>query len=161
MTIGSIIAVMTVGVLFVGLVYRVPLVDSRATAGHATYWVSLENQQSLAQGFRMPAGSVSGLSVRLANRALERRSGMATWRVLDAIDARQGSVLREGRVEVPAGDLPAWIDIDIPLLAAGEGRRRVSGKWWAATSGQRKLVRVGMVKGGSPGGAGGSGLTAS
>lgn len=145
MTIGSIIAVMTVGVLFVGLVYRVPLVDSRATAGHATYWVSLEDRQSLAQGFRMPAGSVSGLSVRLANRALERRSGMATWRVLDAIDARQGSVLREGRVEVPAGDLPAWIDIDVPLLTAGEGRRLFLQV--VADIGPAEALRVGMVKG--------------
>lgn len=144
-TIGSTIAVLTVGVLFVGLVYRVPLVDSRATAGHATYWVSLENQQSLAQGFGMPAGSVSRLSVPLANRDLEQRSGMAIWRVLDAIDARQGSVLREGRVEVPAGDLPAWTDIDVPLLTAGKGRRLFLQV--VADIGPTEALRVGMVKG--------------
>lgn len=144
-TTGSTLAVLTVGVLFVGLVYRVPLVDTRATAGYATYWVSLENQQSLAQGFGMPAGSVSRLSVPLANRGLEQRSGMAIWRVLDAIDARQGSVLREGRVEVPAGDLPAWTDIDVPLLTADEGRRLFLQV--VADIGPTEALRVGMVKG--------------
>lgn len=144
-TIGSTIAVLTVGVLFVGLVYRVPLVDSRATAGHVTYWVSLETQQSLAQGFPMPAGAVSGLSVPLAKRNPEPRSGEAIWRVLEGFDSGQGRVLREGRVEVPAGDLPAWIDIDVPLLTTDEGRRLFLQV--VADLEPTGSLRVGMVKG--------------
>ena len=144
-TIGSALAVLTVGVFFVGLVYRVPLVDARATAGHTTYWVSLENQQSLAQEFPMPAGAVSGLSVPLANREPEPRSGMAIWRVLEDIDSGQGRVLREGRVEVPAGDLPAWIDIEVPLFMADEGRRLFLQV--VADLEPMASLRVGMVKG--------------
>ncbi len=144
-TIGSTLAVLTVGVLFAGLAYRVPLVDSRATAGHVTYWVSLETEQSLAQGFPMPAGAVSGLSVPLANRDPERRSGEAIWRVLEGFDSGQGRVLREGRVEVPAGDLPAWIDIDVPLLTADEGRQVFLQV--VADVEPTASLRVGMVKG--------------
>ena len=141
----SIVVVLTLGGLFVGLVFRAPLVDARATAGYGVYWVSLEDQQSVAQGFRMPAAPVSRLSVRLANRDPAQRSGVAIWRVIDAVDWTPGSVLREGRLEVPAGDLPAWVDVDFPLLTADEGRQlfvQVVAEIEPPAS-----LRVGMVKG--------------
>ena len=145
LTFGSVVAVMCLGVLFVGLVYRVPVVDSRATAGYTTYWVSLEDQQSVAQGFPMPATPVSRLSFRLANRDPARGSGAAIWRVLDEVDGGPDRVVRQGRVEVAGGDLPAWIDVDFPLVAEREGRQfflQVVADIEPGAS-----LRVGMVKG--------------
>ena len=143
--IGSVFVVLTLGTLFVGFVFRAPLVDARATAGYGQYWVSLGHQQSVAQGFRMPAAPVSRLSLRLANRDPEQRPGVAIWRVVDAVDWTPGGVLREGRLAVPAGDLPAWVDVDFPLLTADEGRQlflQVVADIEPAAS-----LRVGMVKG--------------
>ena len=144
-TVGSTIAVFVVGGLYVGLVFRAPLVDGRATAGHTQYWVSLADQQSVAQEFPMPATPLSRLSLRIVNRGPDQRPGAAVWRVIEAREGGIGRVLREGRVEVPAGDLPVWIDVDFPLLAAGEGQRLLVQV--VAEIEQQASLRISMVKG--------------
>ena len=143
---GSAFVVMALGSLFVGLVFRAPLVDARATAGHEKDWVSLEDGQSVAQGFPMPAAPISRLSLRLANRNPVQRTGVAIWRVMESATGSRASVLREGRVEVAAGDLPAWIDVDFPLLAAGEGRELFL-QVVAEIEADAAATAVGMVKG--------------
>lgn len=141
----AIVAVVVLGGLFVGLVFRAPLVDSRATGGHDVYWVSLADQQSVAQEFKMPADPLSGLGLRLANRDPDGRPGAATWRVLDSPAGASGRSLREGRVEVAAGNLPAWTDIEFPLLSAAEGRRHLL--QIVAENDSRAALRIGMVQG--------------
>ena len=143
--VGSTVAVFVLGGLYVGLVFRAPLIDGRATAGHAQYWVSLANQQSVAQEFPMPAAPLARLSLRIVNRDPQQRPGAAVWRVMEAGDGSAGPILREGRVQVPAGDLPVWIDVDLPLLAAGEGQRLLVQV--VAEIEQQAALRIGMVKG--------------
>ena len=142
---GSAFVVMALGSLFVGLVFRAPLVDARATAGHGKDWVSLEDGQSVAQGFPMPATPLSRVSLRIVNRGPDQRPGAAVWRVMEAREGGIGGPLREGRVEVPAGDLPVWIDLDFPLLAASEGQRLLVQV--VAEIEQQAALRIGMVKG--------------
>jgi len=141
----SAIAVMLLGALFVGLVYRVPLIDARAAEGHETYWVSLDDQQSVAQEFPMPAGGLSRFRLKLANRGPDGRVGTAAWRVMEAADIAPGRVLREGRVEVPAAEFPVWVDVDMPLLSAPAGRRLFLQV--AAETPPGWSLRVGMVRG--------------
>ena len=86
---GSAFVVMALGSLFVGLVFRAPLVDARATAGHGKDWVSLEDGQSVAQGFPMPATPLSRVSLRIVNRGPDQRPGAAVWRVMEA---REGGI---------------------------------------------------------------------
>ena len=143
--IGSIVGIFALGGLFVGLVFRAPLVDARATSGHAQYWVSLADQQSVAQEFPMPSAPLSRLSLRLVSRDPDRRPGAAVWRVMEAGERNPHRLLREGRVEVPAGDLPVWIDVDFPLLTAVAGQRLAVQV--VAEIGPRGALRVGMVKG--------------
>lgn len=141
---GSAIVVVGLGCLFVGLVFRAPLVDSRVTGSHPAAWVSLADGQSVAQEFPAPAEAISRLSVRVANRDPEGRDGAAVWRLMTASTWKPGSVLREGRVEAPAGDIPAWIDIDLPLLSAEEGRPLFAQV--AAEIEPRAALRIGMIK---------------
>ena len=54
-------------------------------------------------------------------------------------------MLRRGRVDAPAGDLPVWVDVDLPLLTAAEGRRRLLQV--AAEIEPGAALRVGMVQG--------------
>ena len=138
-------AVVVVGGLFAALVFRTPLVDVRETGGHINYWVSLADGQSVAQEFPMPGSPIAGASLRLANRDPDGRPGAAVWQVLEAPRGISGDVLRHGRVEAPAGDLPVWVDVDIPLLTTSEGTRLLLQV--AAENGPGAALRVGMVKG--------------
>ena len=80
------------------------LVDASRNGWSYVYWVSLADQQSVAQEFPMPATPLSRLSLRIVNRGPDQRPGAAVWRVIEAREGGIGRVLREGRVEVPAGD---------------------------------------------------------
>lgn len=142
--IGSAIVVVGLGCLFVGLVFRAPLVDARVTGTQPTYWVSLADQQSVAQEFPMPAEPLSRFSVRLVNRDPDGRDGSVVWRVLTTSSWSPESVLREGRVALPTGDIPVWIDIDFPLLTAEAGRPLFA-QVVAAIEPEAEL-RVGMIK---------------
>ena len=143
--IGSAIAVVLLGGLYVGLVYRVPLVDARAAGGQNAYWLSLEDRQSAAQEFPMPDTALSRFRLKLAYRGPDGRSGVAIWRVIEARDGAPGLVVREGQVDVPAAEYPVWVNVDVPLLSAPEGSRlllQVVAETKAPTS-----LRVGMVQG--------------
>ena len=142
--VGSTIVVVGLGCLFVGLTFRPPLVDARVTGTQPTYWVSLSDQQSVAQEFPMPAAPLSRVSLRLSTRDPDRREGSAEWRVLTTSAWNPGSVLREGRVEVPAGDIPVWIDIDFPLLSSEAGRPLYAQV--VADIEPEAALRVGMIK---------------
>jgi hypothetical protein len=141
----SAVAVVVLGGLFTATVFRVPVVDARGTGGHAVNWVSLEDGQSVAQEFPMPGAPLAGLSVTLVNRDPEGRPGVAVWRVLDSPTGSSGDVVWQGRVEAPAGIVPAWVDIDVPLLTATEGQRLLLQV--AAVNEQGAALRVGMVQG--------------
>ena len=143
--IASAASVVVLGGLFALLVFRAPLVDARETGGHINYWVSLEPGQSVAQEFPMPGGAITGFSLRMVNRDAEGRSGDAVWQVIVSPAGNSGEVLRRGRVEAPAGNLPVWVDVDIPLLTAEEGRRVLLQV--AAVNEPGAALRVGMVKG--------------
>ncbi|MDE2902400.1 MAG: hypothetical protein OXP73_05160 [Chloroflexota bacterium] len=143
--IGSASAVVVLGGLFAALVFRVPLADGRVTGGHAEYWVSLADGQSLAQDFPMPAAPIAGVSLRLANRDSESRPGVAVWQLMDSPAGSSGDVLRQGHVEAPAGDLPVWVDVDFAVLTAAEGRRLLLQV--AAENEPGSALRVGMVQG--------------
>ncbi len=143
--IGSAACVVVLGGLFASLVFRAPLVDARETGGHINYWVSLEAGQTVAQEFSMPGSALSGFSVRLVNRDAGGRHGDAVWRVVDSPAGISGTVLRSGRAEAPAGNLPVWVEVDVPLLTATEGRRLLLQV--TAVNEPGAALRVGMVKG--------------
>ena len=143
--IASTAAVVALGGLFAALVFRVPLVDARATGGHEVYWVSLADGQSVAQEFPMPGAPLTGMSLRLVNRDPDSRPGTAVWRVMESPAGSSGEVLREGQLEAAAGDLPVWVDVDLPLLTAAEGRRLLLQV--AAEIEPGAALRVGMVQG--------------
>ena len=100
--IASTAAVVALGGLFAALVFRVPLVDARATGGHEVYWVSLADGQSVAQEFPMPGAPLNGMSLRLVNRDPDSRPGTAVWRVMESPAGSSGEVLREGQLEAAA-----------------------------------------------------------
>ena len=115
---GSIALVIVIGGLVAIFLFQVPLVEGRSHANDTLFWVSLQDQQSVAQEFRMPETPISGVSLRLANRDPFRQVGAATVRIMDSTEGRP---LREARIEVAPRDIPDWIGIRFaPLLAAGE-----------------------------------------
>ena len=68
----------------------------------------------------MPADPVGRLMLRTANRDPSGRPGTVAMRLTEARFPER--VLREGRVEVPAGDIPRWRSVDFPPLAESEGQ---------------------------------------
>ena len=144
-TIGSATAVVVLGGLFAALVFRVPLADGRVTGGHADYWVSLADGESVAQAFPMPRAPIAVIGLRLANRDPEQRPGAAVWRLIDSPSGSSGNVLREGLVAAPAGNLPTWVHLKFPPLDGSEGRRLLVQV--AAKIEPEASLRVGMVQG--------------
>ena len=143
--IGSVTTVVVLGGLFAALVFRAPLADGRVTGGHADYWVSLADGESVAQAFPMPTAPIAVIGLRLANRDPEQRPGAAVWRLIDSPSGTTGRVLREGLVEAPAGNLPTWVHLEMPPLVGGEGRRLLVQV--AAEVEPEASLRVGMVQG--------------
>ena len=143
--IGSAAVVVVLGGLFAALAFRVPMADGRVTGGHADYWVSLADGESVAQAFPMPTAPIAVIGLRLANRDPDERSGAAVWRVIESPSGSSGRVLREGLVEAPAGDLPSWVHLEMPPLDGSEGRRLLVQV--AAKIEPEASLRVGMVQG--------------
>lgn len=132
--VGSMAAVAVLGgfVVFVAAsTFREPLVDTR---GHVVFNVSLYDspgeEHSLVQELGMLAAPVARLRLRVTNSDPEGRSGVMLWRVmsLDKVGMTghgefivnpsndEPRILREGRLEVAAGDRPRWENIDFPPL---------------------------------------------
>ena len=65
---------------------------------------------------------IARLDVRVANRDPHGRAGGVIWRIVETGDAGLGPALREGRMEVPAGEHPTWISTELPPLADAERR---------------------------------------
>ena len=120
LVVGSIASVVVIGGLAAAFAFQVPLVEGRSHAGDTLFWVSLEDQQSVAQEFRMPATPISGVSLRLANRDPELQEGVATVRIMDSLVSRP---LREARIEVASGDIPTWVSVNVSPLAATSDRQ--------------------------------------
>ncbi len=122
---GTMATVVVLGGLAVVFVFRALLIDARApsTAANA-FVIRLDDQESVAQGFRMPAAPVRFLDLRLSNCARSGPSGTAAVRVTES--GATSSVLSEGSVKVPVGDCPRWHSVELlPPLTATEGQRLV------------------------------------
>ena len=103
--------------------FREPLVDTR---GSAVFNVSLYDdpveEHSLVQELGVVTAPVGRLRLRVTNSDPQGRSGVMLWRVMEAGQGGSGRMLREGRVEVAAGEQPRWRNIDFPPLMEAEGR---------------------------------------
>ena len=122
LAVGSMAAV---GVLAVvaAVVYRGPLADARARFHVGAFNVSLQDEESLVQELGVLAAPVARLNLRVANHDPQGRSGIMLWRVMEGGEGGSGPILREGRLEVPAGERSEWMSIDFPPLEYAEGRR--------------------------------------
>ena len=124
----AVVAVFAGFVVFVAaLTFREPLVDTR---GRVVFNVSLYDNQveehSLVQELGVLAAPVARLELRVTNRDPHGRPGILLWRVMEAGEGGSGPILREGRVEVAAGEHPRWENIDFPplveALSSSKGR---------------------------------------
>ena len=120
--------VVTIGVV-AAVVQRAPFADARALTTRGTFYTKLIDEHSLVQELGALPAPPARIDLRVANRDPQGRSGIMLWRVLrQAQDERHGEpveprILREGRMEVPAGERPKWLSIDFPPLAYIEGQR--------------------------------------
>ena len=119
LTAGSIVLVVGIGGLAAAFVFQVPVVDGRSNSGDTLFWVSLQDQQSVAQEFRMPATPLAGVSLRLANRDPSEETGAAIVRIMESMDGRP---IREAWIEVPPRNIPQWIGIGFPPLFVADGQ---------------------------------------
>ena len=123
---GSVAVVAVLGGLVAfeaAFLYREQLVDTR---GRVVFNVSLYDnpaeEHSVVQELGVPAGPVGRLRLRVTVRDPQGHSGTMLWRVMEAGEGGSGPILREGRMEVAAGDHPRWSNIDFPPLVEAEGR---------------------------------------
>ena len=123
---GTMATVAALAVLAVVFLFRAPLIDARAPGAWAdAFVIRLDDQEAVAQEFRMPAAPVRFLELRLSNCAPSGSPGIAAVRVADS--EATSSVLSEGSVQVPVGDCPRWHSVELlPPLAAMEGQRLVA-----------------------------------
>ena len=119
LTTASIALVIVIGGLAAMFLFQVPVVEGRSHAGDTLFWVSLEDQQSVAQEFRMPATPIASVSLRLANRDPNAQAGAVIVRILHSLEGRP---LRESRVEMTPRDIPDWVGISFAPLFAAEGQ---------------------------------------
>ena len=84
--------------------------------------VSIE-EHSLVQELGVLPAPPARIHLRVANHDPQGRPGTMIWRVMEAGERGEGRILREGRMEVPAGERPKWLSIDFPPLTYIEGRR--------------------------------------
>ena len=121
LVVGSMAAVVVLGAVG-AFVYRGPLADAQARTHIGTFPVSLQDGQSLVQELDVLPAPIARLDVRVANRDPHGRAGGVIWRIVETGDAGLGPALREGRMEVPAGEHPTWISTELPPLADAERR---------------------------------------
>ncbi len=119
---GSMAAVVVLGGLAVGLLFRAPFVNARSLTYLGAFYLSLDDKHSLVQELGVLAEPVARLDLRLANHDLQGRPGILIWRVMEAREEGLGPILREGRFEVNTSGYLAWKSIDFPPLVEAEGR---------------------------------------
>ena len=102
---------------------RAPFADARARAHVGTFHMSLDDEHSLVQELGALPAPPARVDLRVANRDPQGRPGIMLWRVMEAGEGGLGRILREGRMEVPAGERPEWLSIDFPPLTYIEGQR--------------------------------------
>ncbi len=142
--VGSVAVVVVLGSLVAAFVFRVPVVDTRGDifTNTFTFEVSLSDQEAVVQEVRMPASPIGRLGLRTANRDPGGRPGTVAMRITEAGFPER--VLREGRVEVPAGDIPRWRSVDFPPLAESEGQALAI--WVVAEIEPAANLRLGATK---------------
>lgn len=116
----SVIVVCVFGSVAVAFVYRVPVVDARASTHIDSFHIELQDGESLAQELYMPRVPVGRFMMRVVNDDPKDRVAILQLRVKDIEHSE--SILREGQAEVPPSRSPQWISIDVPSLSAPEGR---------------------------------------
>ncbi len=114
--------VVTLGVV-AAVVQRAPLADARALTIKGTFYTKLIDEHSLVQELGALRAPPARIDLRVANRDPQGRPGIMLWRVMEAGEGGSGRILREGRMEVPAGERPKWLSIEFPPLTYIEGRR--------------------------------------
>ena len=140
--VGSVAVVVVLGSLVAAFVFQVPVVDARAGTYTDTFEMSLRDQEAVVQEVRMPADPVGRLMLRTANRDPSGRPGTVAMRLTEAGFPER--VLREGRVEVPAGHSVAWRSVDFLPLAESEGQALAI--WVVAEIGPEAELRLGATK---------------
>ena len=114
--------VVTIGVV-AAVVQRAPLADARALTIVGNFYTRLTDEHSLVQELGALRAPPARIDLRVANRDPQGRPGIMLWRVTEAGEGGSGRILREGRMEVPAGERPEWLSIDFPPLTYIEGQR--------------------------------------
>ena len=119
---GSMAAVAVLAVI-AAVAYRTSLTDARAPTHVGTFYVTLNDEESLVQELGALPAPPGRLELRVANHDPQGRSGTMLWRVMEAGEGGSGRIFREGRLDVPAGEYPSWRSIiGFPRLAEAEGR---------------------------------------
>ena len=120
--IAIIACVVALGVIVPSL-NRAPLADARALTIEGNFHTRLIDEHSLVQELGALPAPPARVDLRVANRDPQGRPGIMLWRVMEAGEGGSGRILREGRMEVPAGERPEWLSIDFPPLTYIEGQR--------------------------------------
>ena len=115
-----------VGMVALGVVaaavHREPLADARALTHVGAFQIILRDKHSLVQELGAVSAPLARLGVRVANIDRQGNPGGMLWRVMEAGEYGSGRILREGRLEVAAGEHPEWMNIEFPPLVEAEGR---------------------------------------
>lgn len=119
---GAVITVAALGALVVGLVFRVPLIDTRPPTHIDGFELSLYRQEALVQEFRMPFAPIRQLDVRLANRDPHGTVGAVGIRFIKH-EAGTARVLSQTSVKNLRGGRPQRQSIELtPPVAEAEGQ---------------------------------------
>ena len=106
--------------------YRAPLADARSRSHVGAFQLLLPNsavgEHSVVQELGTIPAPLARIDLRVANHDTQGRPGTLIWRVMEADGKGLGRILREGMVEVPAGEQLRWERIDFPPLVEAEGR---------------------------------------
>ena len=102
---------------------RAPFADARTLTIGGNFYTRLIDEHSLVQELGALPAPPARFDLRVANRDPQGRPGIMLWRVMEAGEGGLGRILREGRMEVPAGERPEWLSIDFPPLTYIEGQR--------------------------------------
>ena len=117
----SVVGIVALGVVGTA-VHRAPLADARALTHVGAFQITLRDKHSLVQELGVLPAPPARLDLRIVNLDPQGRPGTMIWRVMEAAEGGSGRVLREGRMEVPAGEHSEWMSIGFPPLVEAEGR---------------------------------------
>ena len=121
-SIAIIACVIALGVIVPSL-NRALFADARTLTIEGNFYTRLIDEHSLVQELGALPAPPARIDLRVANRDPQGRPGIMLWRVMEAGEGGLGRILREGRMEVPAGERPEWLSIDFPTLTYIEGQR--------------------------------------